>query len=294
MSSVYLTWFTTDEQFPFFIQYGGHDEDTELHRHVDFSELVIVLHGHATHIVNNETSFIKKGDVFVINGDTPHGYKDPHQFKICNIMYRAEMLRFAGPDLRTSNGYQALFVLEPYYRSIQPYPSKLSLPIPSLEYAASLVSGLMEEYQGQTQGYQTMLLSRFMELVVYLARQYDRQENGSANNLLHLAAAISYIEDHYLEPLSLQTIADHANVSVRHLNRIFRSYYQLTPISYLLRLRLERAFHLLKQTNRPITQVSYECGFNDSNYFTRQFTKAYGVSPSLFRKNEGAAEPGRA
>ncbi|TYP71754.1 helix-turn-helix domain-containing protein [Paenibacillus methanolicus] len=292
MSNVYLTWFTTDEQFPFFIQYGGHDEDTELHRHVDFSELVIVLNGHADHIVNNETSFIKKGDVFVINGDTPHGYKDPHQFKICNIMYRAEMLRFAGPDLRTSNGYQALFVLEPYYRSIQAYQSKLSLPIPSLEYVASLISGLMEEYQGRAQGYQTMLLSRFMELVVYLSRQYDGQENRHANNLLHLASAISYIEDHYLEPLSLQSVAEHANVSVRHLNRIFRSYYLLTPISYLLRLRLERAFHLLKQTNRPVTQISYECGFNDSNYFTRQFTKAYGVSPRLFRTQHVAASQG--
>lgn len=60
MSNVYLNWFTTDEHFPFFIQYGGHEEDMDLHMHADFSELVIVLKGHASHIVNDEEAFIKK------------------------------------------------------------------------------------------------------------------------------------------------------------------------------------------------------------------------------------------
>ncbi|GJM83763.1 hypothetical protein HMSSN139_62590 [Paenibacillus sp. HMSSN-139] len=81
MTNVYLNWFTRDEQFPFFIQYGGHEEDTFDHSHADFSELVIVLNGHATHIVNNEESFIKKGNVFVINGSTSHAYKDPQDLK---------------------------------------------------------------------------------------------------------------------------------------------------------------------------------------------------------------------
>ncbi|MBE7681129.1 AraC family transcriptional regulator [Paenibacillus sp. P13VS] len=286
MSSTYLNWFTSDLQFPFYIQYGGHEEDTELHQHVDFSELVIVLNGNATHVVHTEEYFIKKGNAFVINGSTPHAYRDPHDFKICNIMFRPEMLASIGPDLKKSNGYQALFVLEPYYRNIQSYPGKLALPIPSLEYVESLIAVMIEEYHGQLQGYQTMLLSRFTELVVYLSRHYDTQEKGmEGNHLMHLANAISYMEDHYLEPLTLEEIAGKSNISVRHLNRIFRSYYQMTPIAYMLTLRLERACSLLKHSSLTITQISYECGFNDSNYFTRQFRKAYGVSPKVYRQN---------
>ncbi|WP_337034069.1 helix-turn-helix domain-containing protein [Paenibacillus illinoisensis] len=286
MSSTYLNWFTSDLQFPFYIQYGGHEEDTELHQHVDFSELVIVLNGNATHVVHTEEYFIKKGNAFVINGSTPHAYRDPHDFKICNIMFRPEMLASIGPDLKKSNGYQALFVLEPYYRNIQSYPGKLALPIPSLEYVESLIAVMIEEYHGQLQGYQTMLLSRFTELVVYLSRHYDTQEKGmEGNHLMHLANAISYMEDHYLEPLTLEEIAGKSNISIRHLNRIFRSYYQMTPIAYMLTLRLERACSLLKHSSLTITQISYECGFNDSNYFTRQFRKAYGVSPKVYRQN---------
>lgn len=283
MSDTYLEWFTQDKQFPFFIQYGGHDTDLELHRHTDFSELVIVLNGHATHIVNTESFFIKKGNVFVINGATSHAYKDPHDLKVCNIMFRPEMLIAAGLDLRTYNGFQALFVLEPLYRSTHPYKSSLSLPIPSLEHVLSLIFFMVNEYNDKLQGYQTMLVARFMELVVYLSRQYDQQKKSMDSNFMHLANAISYMEDHYLKQLTLEDIAAKSNISVRHLNRIFRSYFQTTPITFLLRLRLERACMLLKRTQLSILEIAYECGFNDSTYFTRQFTKVYGLSPKAYR-----------
>ncbi|MNW32545.1 HTH-type transcriptional activator RhaS [compost metagenome] len=286
MENIYLNWFTTDEQFPFFIQYGGHHEDLSNHQHVDFSELVIVLNGHATHIVNHEESFIKKGNVFVINGGTSHAFKAPHDFKICNIMYKPEMLKSAGTDLRTLNGYQALFILEPFYRSINPYKSKLNMSISNLEYVSSLISVMIEEYDNKLQGYQTMLASRFMELVVYLSRQYDQQEKGVDSSMMHLASAISYIEDHYLEQVTLEEIATRSGISVRHLNRIFRAYYQTSPIAYLQRLRLDRACTLLKRTDLSITEISYECGFNDSNYLTRQFKRTFGMSPKSFRNKQ--------
>lgn len=286
MSNAYLRWFTSDKEFPFFIQYGGHETDMELHNHMDFTELVIVLNGHATHVVNNEEFFIKKGNVFVINGETHHAYIDPHDFKICNIMFKPDMLSSTGPDLRKSNGFQALFVLEPFYRNIHSFPSVLALSIANLEYIEALISFMVEEYETKQQGYQTMLIARLTEMAVYLSRQYDTQEKGGrSNNLMHLANAISYIEDQYLKPLSLEDIAGKSNISIRHLNRIFRSYYQMTPISYVHKLRLEKACHLLKNSNLSITQISYDCGFNDSNYFTRQFKKAYGVSPKNYRQN---------
>ena len=288
MFTVYLNWFTTDDQFPFFIQYGGLEEDMDLHDHSDFSELVVVLNGHATLLVNSEASFIKKGNVFVIDSMTAHAYKDPHDFKICNIMFKPEVLKAARADLRTSKGFQALFILEPYYRNIRHYESKLSLSIPSLEYVAGVISVMIDEYVNKPQGYQTMLISRFMELVVLLSRHYENPENTHQSSLLHLANAISYIEDHYLEPFTLEDVAANSGISVRHLNRIFQAYYQTTPISYLQKLRLERACALLRSTNLPITKISYECGFSDSNYFTRQFTKALGITPKAYRRQSKA------
>ncbi|MFD1138928.1 AraC family transcriptional regulator [Paenibacillus urinalis] len=288
MNKVQLNWFTLDEEFPFFIQYGGHDEDTTLHRHNEFSELVIVLQGHANHIVNNEVSFIKKGHVFVINGETVHGYKDPQDFRICNIMYKADLLTYIGSDLNASKGYQALFVLEPLYRNIQSNASKLYMSLTNLDYVTSILTTMIDEYENKQQGYKTMLISRFMELVVHLSRHYENNDTDTGGHVMHLAAAVSYIEDHYLEPITLEEVAAHADVSVRHLNRIFKSYYQTSPMAYLQRLRLERACQLLRLTRLPITEISYQSGFNDSNYFARQFKKAYGFSPKAFRQSDSS------
>lgn len=289
MRSVHLNWFTADEDFNFFIQYGGHEEDMYIHKHVDFSELVIVLHGNATHIVNNEESFIKKGDVFVIDNTTSHGYKNPREFRICNIMYKPEMLTWAGSELRKSTGYQALFVLEPYYRNINHLLSKMSLAVSNLDDVSSHIAFMIEEFTNKLNGYQTILRARFLELVVYLSRQYENQDHQkSQHNLMHLANAISFIEDHYLEPLSREEIAARSNMSVRHLNRIFKAYYQTTPFAYLQRLRLEHACRLLRTTNQPISEIADKSGFNDSNYFTRQFTKTLGLSPKAYRNNNSS------
>lgn len=285
MRNIHLNWFTADQDFSFYIQYGQHEIDMFVHQHIDFSELVIVLHGNATHVVNTEEMFIKKGDIFVINGDTSHGYKNPHEFRICNIMYKPELLELAGPELRTMKGYQALFVIEPYYRNIDHSLSKMSLPISSLDYISSTLDFMIEEYSQQLDGYKSILRSRFLELAIQLSRQYEHQEQqGTRGGLLHLAKAISYMEDHYTKYLSREEIAAQSNVSVRHLNRLFQSYYHTTPFTYLQQLRLEHARRLLETTALPILDIAYKSGFNDSNYFTRQFTRALGLSPKAYRQ----------
>ena len=66
MGPMYLHYFTQDASFTFYIQYGYHEEDVEMHLHADFSELVIVINGTAMHHVNNEAFFIKKGGCLCI------------------------------------------------------------------------------------------------------------------------------------------------------------------------------------------------------------------------------------
>ena len=72
MEDMWLHYFTNDDSFPFFIQYGIHEDTMFMHGHADFSELVVVLDGSADHVVDNERFPVKKGDVFFIEAGTLH------------------------------------------------------------------------------------------------------------------------------------------------------------------------------------------------------------------------------
>ncbi len=285
MEYMHLSYFTDDINFPFFIQYGTHDINLPAHCHKDFHELVIILSGTATHVLNSEEFFIKKGDVFIINEDTPHAYVDPHDFIIMNIMYRPDRLYEAGDDLKKSFGYQALFVLEPFYRKDHRFSNTLSLPVSSLEFLAEMGAEIRDEYINRAQGYQTMIYSRFMEMAVYLSRQYDIINKNSQNNFINLAKAVSFMEDNYLKPLKLEELADIANLSVRHFSRIFKENYKATPIDYIIKLRINHACFVLKKSKLSISEIALESGFDDSNYFTRQFKKTIGITPKQYRNN---------
>ena len=87
MEPMKMYYFSQDENFPFFIQMGDQQGDFNMHRHEDFFEMVVVTDGTAMHIVENESYPISMGDVFIISGNTSHGFKDAVDFKPCNIMF---------------------------------------------------------------------------------------------------------------------------------------------------------------------------------------------------------------
>lgn len=281
---IYLKWFTKDETFPFYIQYGKHDEDMYVHTHADFTELVIILGGIATHIVDNEEYPVKKGDVFVINEHTSHGYKNPQNFKICNIMFHPSYFLEFQNDIKTSAGYHALFVIEPILTSEKGFQAQLSLNMTQCEMINTLVKELFQEFQMQMTGYQTMITSLLSQLITTLARLYEPNTQENKQAMVSIANAVSYMENHYSEDLSIEILANLAGMSSRHFYRIFHGIYNISPSKYIATLRIQSAMKLLSGSELSVTEIALRCGFPDSNYFSRKFKSATGKSPLEYRQ----------
>ncbi|MGH3657218.1 MAG: helix-turn-helix domain-containing protein [Micromonosporaceae bacterium] len=88
----------------------------------------------------------------------------------------------------------------------------------------------------------------------------------------------------YAEPLDIRALARIAYVSEAHFIRTFRTTFGETPHRYLQRRRIERAMMLLRETNRPITDVSWAVGFNSLGTFSRTFSEIVGESPTAYRR----------
>ena len=282
MEKMYMRYFTTDSTFPFYIQYGGHSDEMFLHSHADFSEIVLVLEGKAAHVVNNEEYSISKGDVFVINENTAHAYTNTESFRICNIMFRPEMLK--GSDLTRSAGYHALFVIEPYLAGEQCFESRLKLGAEDFAEAERLIAEMIDEYNCRRDGRKTLIQAYFVQLVTMLARKYALPSEKDKSEI-NLAKAVSYMENSYNVNISIKDLAEMCYISERHFSRIFRATYHITPGAYLNEIRMKNASRMLRATNMAVTEISEKCGFSNSSFFARQFRKTFGISPLEYRKN---------
>ncbi len=98
-----------------------------------------------------------------------------------------------------------------------------------------------------------------------------------------LSEILALMETNLEEPLRPGDLARTVNISTRQLERLFRRYLSATPKKYYTDLRLQRAQHLLLQTNMPVTQVGLACGFNTASHFSRLFRARYGMSPHRLR-----------
>lgn len=292
MQIVHLNWFTQDEAFPFFIQYGKHDDDLFLHTHADFSELVIVLAGTALHVVDGEEYPIRKGDVFVISNDTAHGYKNPKNFRICNIMFHLSYFLDFQSDIKTAAGFHALFVIEPALTKTQGFKRQLTLNLSQYEQIQQLIQSLMQEYTERLSGYQTMIISLLSQLFTSLSRYYTLSQKPDSKEIISIASTIAYMENHYQEELTVEELAMHAGISSRHFRRIFHNIYAISPAKYMSILRIQAATKALQNPELSITEVALLCGYSDSNYFSRKFKQETGKSPMEYRKYfQGLANP---
>lgn len=281
-----LSLFTSCETFPFHIHYGFHDDECFMHGHKDFAELVIVLDGTAEHQVGNERYPIGKGDVFVINQDTVHGYHTAVNFKICNIMFHPDLMFKQNSDMRQTAGFQALFVVAPHYLQNNHFYSRLSLTLDAYAVVRQMTDEMLLEYEQKDAGWQSLLEALFIRLCVLLSRSYCLSENEAHSDILKLAAAIAYIEKHYTDNISVSELAALSGYSERQLTRLFQSTFAVAPNQYITKLRIQKAKQLLNNPAVSIGEAAWNCGYEDQNYFSRVFRRETGTTPTAYRRRE--------
>ena len=112
-----------------------------------------------------------------------------------------------------------------------------------------------------------------------------RDQNSGNKNRSILKTAVDFIESHYMEEeISLNTVANVANVSSNHFSALFSQNMGQTFIEYLTSLRMNKAKELLRCTGMRSSEIAGEIGYKDAHYFSYLFKKTQGMTPSDYRK----------
>lgn len=132
--------------------------------------------------------------------------------------------------------------------------------------------------------YTEMLSALLNGVFLLICRQL--LEADTRQFLVHseIEQAISYFNTHYSEKISIDEYANKRHISKGWFIRSFKAYTGLTPLNYLLTLRLGNARELLEQTNYSIKKIAAIVGYDNPLYFSRLFAREYGISPSDYRQ----------
>jgi AraC family transcriptional regulator len=154
------------------------------------------------------------------------------------------------------------------------------------QLALALKSSLEEDGVGSRLYADSMATAMSAHLLRYYAtrnHRFTEYEDGLSQQKLR--QALDYIQAHLSENLSLSEIADKLGMSQYYFCHLFKRSTGMSPHQYLIRQRVERAKHLLRQTELTITSIALKCGFANQSHFAKSFRQYTGLNPKEFRNS---------
>jgi len=251
-----------------------------LHWHPDF-EIATAEYGVLDYQVGRQHILLEAGDSIFVNGNMLHGIQqlsgdvpDP----MPNIVFSGTLVAH-----ETSTIYQ---------KYILPVAQCDALPFIVFKHGNHshseincLIKDIYRQMREKRACYELTVqrsINRILEFIVCNLDQLPKTDATriQINNQIRLQKMMTYIYEHYAGPVTLEDIARAADISRSEAGRCFHTYMGCSPVEALIQYRLQMAHQLLSERTQTLQQISYACGFNSVNYFSRQFRKRYGHAPS--------------
>ena len=121
-------------------------------------------------------------------------------------------------------------------------------------------------------------------LTLLMESSWHRGNSSNAPKKMEISQVKSFLDEHYKEKLSLESVASHFFIDKHYLARLFKEQYGVTLVTYLQQVRITHAKRMLRFSDKSIEEIGLECGIGELNYFSRVFKKLEGVSPSEYRR----------
>lgn len=121
-------------------------------------------------------------------------------------------------------------------------------------------------------------------LTLLMESSWHQGNSSNAPKRMDISLVKSFLDEHYSEKLSLESVASQFFIDKHYLARLFKEQYGVTLVTYLQQVRITHAKRMLRFTDKSIEEIGLECGIGELNYFSRVFKKLEGVSPSEFRR----------
>ncbi len=250
----------------------------ESHIH-PYYEIFYLVNGDCTFFINHDIYKLNKGDLVIVPEGELHKSTYPQrgfseQYCLCFKDNNLEWLKdIIGEEIVNASLKMGV----------------ISIPVKRRDYVEALMKKMLFESKEQDILSAAFIKIGLIELLLFIIRCQRFEQNvikeiDVDNQLMQQIA--TYIYNNYNQKITLEHMADKFHISKSYLSKKFKSVTGFGFKEYLVNVRIKNACTLLLDTNKSITDIAFECGFNDSNYFGDAFRHVKGMSPNKYRRNK--------
>lgn len=223
------------------------------------------------------TSRVRKGSMFLTAAGAPYDFRyrtlTPEPYEVVLVLLSVPLFNEALKDVFGANAANARLrdlsgFEDPH---LTPLLQKLRDEAARPEASRLFVRGLAQA------------------IAVHLARNYTaltESARGEASSLpgFKLKRVTDWMAENLSEEFSLSRLAEQAGMSEFHFNRLFKRATGVPPSQYQIKLRMDAARRLLRETKRSVIEIANEVGYSNPSHFAQLFRKEAGLSPTVYRR----------
>ncbi len=271
------------KEYPFHFYYDNLElfdfHCIEWHWHTEF-EFVYVETGTVYFGISEKQFALSEGQGVFINSKILHRYFSQGNAIVPNFVLMPYFI-----------AAQDSLIYQKYVLPIMASPMDYQIFSQDIPWQAEVLSLMREMMAAQEKASDVELVNSYLIQKIWhiLYQNTDveymgKKENYSASSQARLQLMMQYIHQKFAYNISLRDIADQAKVSKSTALNLFQKYLGISPVTYLINYRLQEAAKLLASTEKKVTVISKDTGFDSVDYFCKAFKKYYKLTPTEYRK----------
>ena len=252
------------------------DWHSTLHTH-PFTELFYVVDGKGEFNIQGQRFPVKANDFVIINPQVEHTELSSPDEPLEYIVLGINGLSFSNLTPVSEGGHPfSFFNLRDEQKDILRY-----------------LNAMVQEATSQSMSYELVCHNLLEILLIKILRHqhFDLEVGKQGKATKDISFIKHYLETYYHESIQLEDLASMTHLSRFYISHSFKKEIGMSPMEYLIDIRIKESKILLRTTNYSISQVADIVGFTTPTYFSKQFRKSTGISPTDYREQFQGVKP---
>ena len=278
---------TEDNYFTYAYYHDKTQYPLLMHKH-DYYEINIITNGVGRHYIENNSADAQTGSVFVIPPNIMHGYFAGPDLEIFHLALSKSFMNKFSKELHSLENFSMLFEIEPILRKALNEEFFLQLNETEMSNLLPELNNLIDCEKTRYTGITTLKNAKSLSIIGSLTCLYSQKKSAIYKRTQpvtkNLVDGVNFIHENYMDKIHMQDLADLCFMSYSTFARNFKKIFNVSPSDYIIKLRIENAKLLLKNSDKSISEIAQDCGFFDLSHFSHYFYKFEKTTPMKYRK----------